>query len=162
MTQIRLASTTTSNVVTYPVIVEADNPGEMLFPGMTANLSIIIEEAADAVVIPAAALRFEPPFPVPADDAAAEHANARVIWIADSSTEIHPETVELGITDGITQALNNAEHLLGKEVVTGKQRAAVAAPNGSSPANPFMPNRPQRNQTNGRGGNAGGPPPPGP
>lgn len=162
VTQIRLASTTTSNVVTYPVIVEADNPGEMLFPGMTANLSIIIEEAADAVVIPAAALRFEPPFPVPADDAAAEHANARVIWIADSSTEIHPGTVELGITDGITQALNNAEHLLGKEVVTGKQRAAVAAPNGSSPSNPFMPKRPQRNQKNGRGGNAGGPPPPGP
>lgn len=160
VTQIRLASTTTSNVVTYPVIVEADNPGEMLFPGMTANLSIIIEEAADAVVIPAAALRFEPPFPVPADDAAAELANARVIWIADSSTEIHPETVELGITDGITQALNNAEHLLGKEVVTGKQRAAVAAPNGSSPSNPFMPKRPQRNQKNGRGGNAGGPPPP--
>jgi len=58
--QIRLAATTVSNVVTYPVIVEAENPGTKLFPGMTANLSIIVQEANDIVLIPAAALRFKP------------------------------------------------------------------------------------------------------
>lgn len=61
VTQIRLASTTNSNVVTYPVIIEAENPDERLFPGMTANLSIIIEEADDVVVVPNAATRFVPP-----------------------------------------------------------------------------------------------------
>lgn len=61
VTQIRLSSTTTSNVVTYPVIVEAENPGEKLFPGMTANLSIIIQDASNTVVVPNAATRFTPP-----------------------------------------------------------------------------------------------------
>ncbi|MBR6470784.1 MAG: efflux RND transporter periplasmic adaptor subunit [Victivallales bacterium] len=61
VTQIRLSSTTTSNVVTYPVIVEAENPGEKLFPGMTANLSIITQDASDSVVVPNAATRFTPP-----------------------------------------------------------------------------------------------------
>lgn len=60
VTQIRLASASTSNVVTYPVIIEADNPDERLFPGMTANLSIIIEEVDDMVLVPNAATRFTP------------------------------------------------------------------------------------------------------
>ena len=63
VTQIRLAATTVSNVVTYPVIVEAENPGEKLFPGMTANLSIIVEEARNILTVPAAALRFKPADP---------------------------------------------------------------------------------------------------
>lgn len=58
--QIRLASTTTSNVVTYPVIVEADNPDERLFPGMTANISIKVAETNNVAIVSAAALRFTP------------------------------------------------------------------------------------------------------
>ena len=38
--QIRKNATTTNNVVTYPIIIEAENPDEMLFPGMTANISV--------------------------------------------------------------------------------------------------------------------------
>ncbi len=168
VTQIRLASTTTSNVVTYPVIVEADNPNEMLFPGMTANLSVIIDEAANTVVIPAAALRFEPPFPAPpeASEKKSEKKNTHTIWIADSSTEIHPADVELGISDGVNQSLNNADDLVGKKVVVGKQSAAaaLAAEKSDTPSNPFMPKPPSRNGKNGKNGKggAGGPPPPGP
>ena len=40
--QIRLGSTVTNNVVTYTVIIEAPNPEGKLFPGMTANVSIIV------------------------------------------------------------------------------------------------------------------------
>ena len=58
--QIRLAATTTNNVVTYPIIIEADNPDEMLFPGMTATLSIETARAENAVVVSAAAFRFRP------------------------------------------------------------------------------------------------------
>jgi HlyD family secretion protein len=59
--QIRKNSTTTQNVVTYPVIVEAPNPKLKLLPGMTANISFDIEAKESVLRVPAAALRFVPP-----------------------------------------------------------------------------------------------------
>ena len=58
--QIRMNSTTTQNVVTYPVIIEAKNPDLKLMPGMTANISFQIETKEDVLRVPAAALRFVP------------------------------------------------------------------------------------------------------
>lgn len=58
--QVRLAATTEQNVVTYTVVIEANNPGQRLLPGMTANVNIITGEVADALSLPNAALRFEP------------------------------------------------------------------------------------------------------
>jgi HlyD family secretion protein len=58
--QIRKSSTTTQNVVTYPVVVSAPNSDLKLLPGMTASLSFQIDEAEDVLRIPNAALRFYP------------------------------------------------------------------------------------------------------
>lgn len=58
--EIRLSSTTTQNVVTYPVIVAAKNPDLKLLPGMTANISFQVAERKDVLKIPNAALRFYP------------------------------------------------------------------------------------------------------
>jgi HlyD family secretion protein len=58
--QVRRSSTTTNNVVTYPVVVEAPNPEMKLFPGMTADLSFEVESRDDVVKIPNSALRFYP------------------------------------------------------------------------------------------------------
>jgi len=58
--QVRMNPTTTQNVVTYPVVVEAPNPELKLLPGMTANLSFEIDKREDVVKIPNAALRFFP------------------------------------------------------------------------------------------------------
>ncbi len=58
--QVRVSSTTTQNVVTYPVVVAAPNPQLKLLPGMTASLSFQIAEKADVLRIPVAALRFYP------------------------------------------------------------------------------------------------------
>lgn len=59
--QVRKAATTTSNVVTYKVIIAANNPGEILLPGMTANVDIILGRKTDVLRAPNAALRFNPP-----------------------------------------------------------------------------------------------------
>lgn len=56
--QIRLAATTTQNVVTYPVVVAVDNADLALLPGMTANAEIDIGGNPDALRVPNAALRF--------------------------------------------------------------------------------------------------------
>ncbi len=58
--QIRLNPTTTQNVVTYTVVVEARNPDMKLLPGMTATLSFKVDECRDVLKIPNAALRFYP------------------------------------------------------------------------------------------------------
>jgi HlyD family secretion protein len=61
VTQIRLSPTTVQNVVTYTVIIDADNPDGKLLPGMTANVAFEIVQYNDVVKIPNAALRFTPP-----------------------------------------------------------------------------------------------------
>ena len=60
VTQIRVLPTTEQSVVAYTVVVEADNPGEKLLPGMTANADIILEEKRNVLRVPNAALRFTP------------------------------------------------------------------------------------------------------
>lgn len=58
--QIRFSSATTQNVVTYPVVVAAENAELKLLPGMTADLSFLIEEKEDVLRVPNAALRYFP------------------------------------------------------------------------------------------------------
>lgn len=59
--QVRNAPTTVQNVVTYDTIIGVDNSELKLKPGMTANVSIIIEHRDDAVKVSNAALRYRPP-----------------------------------------------------------------------------------------------------
>jgi len=60
VTQVRLAALEEQNVVTYTVVIEADNPRQRLLPGMTANVSIVTGTVSDALAAPNAALRFTP------------------------------------------------------------------------------------------------------
>jgi HlyD family secretion protein len=73
--QIRLNATVNQNVVTYPVIVEVDNPELMLRPTMTANVSIEVARVRDVLRIPNAALRWKPEVKA---GASAEEAAARL------------------------------------------------------------------------------------
>ncbi len=58
--EVRLNPTTTSNVVTYTVVITAENPEQKLLPGMTATCTIVTQEITDAVTIPVKALKFMP------------------------------------------------------------------------------------------------------
>lgn len=58
--QIRLQPVVTNNVVTYTVIVNAPNPGQKLMPGMTANITVLVEQVDSVPVVPGKALRFTP------------------------------------------------------------------------------------------------------
>ncbi len=57
---IRLNPTTVSNVVTYDVVVNVDNPDQTLLPGMTAYVNIAVAERKNVLLVPNAALRFKP------------------------------------------------------------------------------------------------------
>lgn len=57
---VRLNPTVTSNVVTYTVVISAENPDLKLLPGMTATCTIVTEEVENAVSVPVTAIKFTP------------------------------------------------------------------------------------------------------
>ena len=91
VTQVRLASTTTNNVVTYTVIVSVDNSDGTAIPGMSANVSIITGIAKDVIVVDNKALKFSP-----ADNK--QKYDSQGVWILKGSEPVRYD-VKLGLSD---------------------------------------------------------------
>ena len=94
VSEIRNAPTTVQNVVTYDVIVNVDNPDLKLKPGMTANVSIIIDDKKDILRVPNAALRVK----IQDKKLTARAPKGPGVWILDNKK---PKRVPLtiGISD---------------------------------------------------------------
>jgi len=58
--EMRLNPVNVQNVVTYNVVINVNNPDQTLKPGMTANLTITIDERSNVLKVPNSALRFTP------------------------------------------------------------------------------------------------------
>ena len=118
--QVRKAPTTTSNVVTYETIIDVDNPDQKLFPGMTADVSILVARHDGVLKIPNAALRFTPP-----DDASFEQEAPKKLQrgqrlaytLGSDGTKLKPLVCKVGISDGVdTEVLDGVAD--GTKVVT--------------------------------------------
>ena len=144
--QIRKAATTTNNVVTYPIIIEADNPDEMLFPDMTATLSIETARAANAVAVSAAAFRFRPK---PEDREPGDVPRGRKLWIEGEGGKLRPVVVTEGVSDTTFTQVIGADQLEGQEVVIGYETKATLAAKKDDTTNPFQQKRWQRNKNKG-------------
>lgn len=94
--QVRKAATTASNVVTYKVIIAANNPGEILLPGMTANVDIILGRKTDVLRAPNAALRFSPPASAIPEESAQQGGNGGGM---DTSARVDQLAASLSLTD---------------------------------------------------------------
>lgn len=127
VTQVRLSPTTTDNVVTYTVIVKVQNPDGKLLPGMTANVSLILESREDVLVVPNSAFRFKPSngqsaeMGMPGPGGGRKQNVAAVtkpaVYTLDKKRPVKME-VERGITDGQnTEILSGIEE--GERVITG-------------------------------------------
>ena len=139
--QVRRDSTTTNNVVTYPIIIEAENPDEMLFPGMTATLSIETARADNAVVVSAAALRFRPK---DGDRAAGDVPRGRKLWFVGKDGLLEPVVVSEGVSDGSFVQLLDAEALEGRKAVVGYETQRTKELSKDDATNPFMPKFPKK------------------
>jgi HlyD family secretion protein len=124
--QIRLAPLTQQNVVTYNVVVEVANPDLALMPGMTAYLSIVTDQAQDAVLVPNAALRFRPSETTAGGGEAAAAGNStrrRETRTADAAVymlrgeALTRLPVRTGITDGRSTVVTGGELKAGDRVV---------------------------------------------
>lgn len=156
ITQVRLNATTTSNVVTYTVVIKADNPDLKLKPGLTATISIYTLELKNAITIEAKAANFEPDATIlsayqkqnnlkiitaPSNEKG--NKDATQVWILEGKN-ISPRTIKLGTSDGINvQVLSGLK--TGDVLVYGlkqlsKQEAVVDNPGSND--SPFMPKPP--------------------
>ena len=119
VTQVRNEATTTSNVVTYTVVIGIDNTDMKLKPGMTANVEIITAEEKDVMLVPNQALRFY------IDDSdTAKRYKDRGVWIIKNG---HPErvTVKIGVSDDDNTQILESTLKIGDEVIVSKELSAA-------------------------------------
>ena len=129
VSQIRYSPNNVSGVVTYPAVVEVDNPEEKLRPGMTSTITVRTHEAHGVSRLPNAALRFKPTPPVGVDgkpipqppDPPLEKGRGR-IWVLTNeklgSEKDELRTISIGITDGMFTEVTDPAIQVGAKVVT--------------------------------------------
>lgn len=171
--QIRMKATTTSNVVKYTVIIDAPNPDQKLFPGMTASVTIVTEEQT-GLAVPSEALNFTPDEQVmkslrkpdkpeeggkmpqgdrPQMDFNGERpSDMEMVWIKKGD-EIQPRPVKTGMSDVAYKIVEQGLQA-GDSVVLSAQYVAKEKTKKSGD-NPFMPGPPGKNKnSNNKGGGA--------
>lgn len=139
--QVRLEPTTTSNVVTYEVVITADNPELKLKPGLTASVTINTLNRDNSLSVPTRALRFTPDMEqmeqlgLKVEGTAPQ---ARHVWVKNGET-IHPQAVETGYAMNdrteILSGVNDGEIIVAGVSVSGTTKKATAR-------SPFMPGPP--------------------
>jgi len=129
VSQIRYSANNVSGVVTYPGVVEVDNPEEKLRPGMTSTITVRTHEVHGVSRIPNAALRYKPTPATGPDgkpvvsppEPPLEKGKGRV-WVltADKpgSEKDESRIVSIGITDGMFTAVTDPALPVGTKVVT--------------------------------------------
>jgi HlyD family secretion protein len=112
VSEVRNSPTTVSNVVTYDVIVKVDNPELKLKPGMTANVTIIIEEKKGVLRIPDSALKFKPAHSSKKPD----RPSGPAVWILEKG-KMKRIPVNTGISDGSYSELISGSLEEGMDVI---------------------------------------------
>ena len=153
VTQVRQQATTSSNVVTYEVVISAPNKDLKLKPGLTANVTSYPLEKNDVLAAPAKALRFVPNEALLKNGQQIEDVEAKAkVWTLEGNT-FKAHAVEVGTSNGmlteITSGISAGTEVLVDFKITGGEMEAP----GQQAQNPFMP-RPRNNRQ--QGGNAGG------
>ena len=149
VTQVRQQATTSSNVVTYEVVISAPNNDLKLKPGLTANVTIFTLEKNNVLAVPSKALRFTPNEALLSKDQKIEdvEAPAKVWTLKDNVFKAH--VVEPGTSNGvmteIVSGLSEGTEILVDFTLSGGEMENP----GQQTQNPFMPRpRNNRNQQN--------------
>ena len=122
VSQIRLSPTVTQNVVTYNVVISLDNSHLLLKPGMTANVTFVVNSKENVIKIPNSALRFKMPDTPP--------SKQQGVWVIRGGKSVRVN-VKTGISDGEWTELIEGDLKEGEEVIieiaTKKQDSATTA-----------------------------------
>ncbi|MFB9266631.1 efflux RND transporter periplasmic adaptor subunit [Bradyrhizobium erythrophlei] len=98
--QVRKSPELSQSVVTYTAVISAPNRDYLLFPGMTARLSIVVGETGAALKVPNAALRFRPQSHASdGTQSTGFRSETKTVWVERKSGEVQPVTVTIGKSD---------------------------------------------------------------
>lgn len=119
VSQVRYAETIVDNVVTYTTLIDVDNVDLALRPGMTATISFEVARAENVLVVPNAAMRFNPSAQAENNDwmrpGKARPMRPRVFrWNGDAMAE---SPIEPGLTDGVVTEVRSGELREGDSVI---------------------------------------------
>lgn len=144
VSQIRLSPTTSSSVVTYEVVITVNNDDLKLMPGLTATVTIITNNADNALCVPREAFEFQPIFngnEITPKPNVALGKDSSIVFVK-SNGHIRPVIVKTGIKTTTKQEV--LAGLSEGDSVVISQRSTVEMPTGTpnSNTNPFMPQPP--------------------
>ena len=105
VTSIREAPINVQNVITYDAVIGVSNQDLKLFPGMTANVKVLVSQRSNVLRIPNAALRYRPPSESSQNARAAGDSRPPVslekaVWVLDGRDKPSRVVVTTGETDG--------------------------------------------------------------
>lgn len=120
--QVRLEPTVTANVVTYRVIIDAPNEDEKLFPGMTANVSIVVDNQK-GLIIPLSALylnitdemqkklekqniKIDSKIPPTNITESLKNIKTKIVWTKEGN-KLKQKTITVGINDGANSIIES-------------------------------------------------------
>ncbi len=169
--QVRFAPIIVQNVVTYDTIIEVHNTELKLKPGMTATVSIVVDEGKDILKVPNAALRFTPDLS-PEEisklfkKAAEQSAERRdggfstgeekqrpfmqgkkppVVWALNEKKQLQPIFVVTGLSDANFTEIVRGRLTQDQKVITGMELASEQSNGSGNPlGSPFMRRRSRR------------------
>jgi HlyD family secretion protein len=153
----RLNATMNQNVVTYTVVVSADNSKGKLYPYLTTNLTFIVADKEDALLVPNAALRWQPQKQQIAPDVADTYFALRgkkrtpndpeaqdqgFVWVKDQDGYVRFIQLQLGLSDTVNTevlgAISGGDLQKGTQVIVAEGKAeAVGATTNPFVATPF-------------------------
>jgi HlyD family secretion protein len=129
--QVRLNPTTVQNVVTYDAVIDVDNPGFELLPGMTAFARIQVGEAKQVLRVPNAALRFRPKDKKKlankkTGEDRKEAGPARFVYVLEAGKPKRI-TVVTGLNDGHFTQILGGNLKAGDDVITSEEDGPAGA-----------------------------------
>lgn len=137
--QIRKAPINIQNVVTYDAVIQVANPDLKLFPGMTANVSILVDREDNVLKLPNAALRIRPPDALVENPEAFQQSrggNEAIVYVPGRDSMLRAVPVQTGISDGSFTQVVSGDIQEGERVVTG-----ATVPQADTSTSPRIPRR---------------------
>jgi HlyD family secretion protein len=137
VTSIRKAPINVQNVITYDAVIGVSNQDLKLFPGMTANVRILVDQLRNVVKVPNAALRYHPPTNSTKETVRGERngtALEKTVWILDENDRPRRVPVVTGETDGTSTAILQGDLKDGERVIVAAlERVTPDSSNSSRP-----------------------------
>jgi HlyD family secretion protein len=134
--QVRLNPTIQQNVVTYDVVVAVDNPDQILMPGMTAYVNIIVAQRKAVLLVPNAALRFKPQDVAAVSEKAKGKEERRegprgTVYVLQGD-QLQRVAFQTGISDSRFTEVVSSDLKVGDKVVVDDLKSSTASTQSSS------------------------------